>query len=143
MLTAVLTVWAGAWIEKKMRVDDAVGAVAVHGFAGCLGIIWVGVFAAGYPTGINNVETSIWGQLLGLAVFVPLGFLSGYIASWVLKKLNLLRVPPEVELAGLDPAEYHPDIHMPEHAKAEDLIDEPDGTATPPRRSTRTRTRSW
>ncbi|MBM3666086.1 MAG: ammonium transporter [Actinobacteria bacterium] len=131
LLTAVLTVWVGAWIEKKMRVDDAVGAVAVHGFAGCLGIIWVGVFAAGYPTGINNVETSIWGQLLGLAVFVPLGFLSGYIASWILKKLNLLRVPVAVELAGLDPAEYHPDIHMPEHAKADDLIDEPDGTATP------------
>ena len=31
MLTAVLVVYAGNWIETKMRVDDAVGAVAVHG----------------------------------------------------------------------------------------------------------------
>ena len=106
----------GGWIETKMRVDDVVGAVAVHGFAGFLGILWVGVFAAGYPTGVNNVESSIGGQLMGLATFLPLGFLSGWFASWLLKKLNLLRVPPEVEIDGLDQAEYEPDIHVPEFA---------------------------
>ncbi len=118
MGTAALTVWAGDWIETKMRVDDTVGAVAVHGFAGFLGIIWVGVFAAGYPTGVNNVESSIGGQLMGLATFLPLGFLSGWVASFVLSKLNLLRVPPEVEVDGLDPAEYEPDIHVPEFGRA-------------------------
>src|SRR5688572_10069000 len=122
MLTAVLAVYAGNWIEKKMRVDDVVGAVAVHGFSGFLGVLWVGIFAAGYPTGINNVDSSIWGQLIGLATFVPLGFLSGWLASFVLKKLNLLRVPPEVELDGLDSAEYRPDIHVPEYAQAPDLM---------------------
>jgi hypothetical protein len=35
-------------------------------------------------------------------MFWVLGFIPGYILSWVLKKLNLLRVPREVELAGLD-----------------------------------------
>ena len=49
----------------------------VHGVSGFLGIIWVGVFAAGYPTGVNNVDSSIGGQLLGVATFLPLGFLSG------------------------------------------------------------------
>ena len=124
-------VWVGNWIETKMRVDDVVGAVSVHGFAGFLGIIWVGVFAAGYPTGLNNVESSIGGQLIGLATFLPLGFLSGWFASFVLKKLNLLRVPPEVELDGLDNAEYEYDIHVPEFAHAEDLMIEPDGTRVP------------
>ena len=65
MLTAVMVVYIGGWIETKMRVDDAVGAVAVHGCSGFLGILWVGVFAAGYPTGLNNVESSIGGQLDG------------------------------------------------------------------------------
>ena len=37
MLTAVLAVYVGNWIEKKMRVDDVVGAVAVHGVSGFLG----------------------------------------------------------------------------------------------------------
>ena len=71
MLTAVMVVYIGGWIETKMRVDDAVGAVAVHGCSGFLGILWVGVFAAGYPTGLNNVESSIGGQLMGVATFLP------------------------------------------------------------------------
>ena len=33
-----------------------------------------------------------------MATFLPLGFLSGYASSWVMKKLNILRVPAEVEL---------------------------------------------
>jgi ammonium transporter, Amt family len=128
MASAALTVYAGAFIEKKMRVDDVVGAVAVHGFAGFLGVFWVGVFAAGYPTGLNNVDSSIGGQVLGIATFLPLGFLSGYVASFVLKKLNILRVPPEVELMGLDVAEYEPDLYLPEVGVATEQIVEPDGT---------------
>jgi ammonium transporter, Amt family len=129
MLTAVLVVYAGGWIETKMRVDDAVGAVAVHGVSGFLGIFWVGVFAAGYPTGINNVESSIGGQLMGAATFLPLGFLSGWVASFVMKKLNILRVPAEVELEGLDLAEYERDFY-PEHERAPEQIVEPDGSLT-------------
>ena len=127
MLTAVLVVYAGSWIETKMRVDDAVGAVAVHGVAGFLGMLWVGVFAAGYPTGINNVESSIGGQLMGMATFLPLGFLSGYVASFILKKLNVLRVPPAVELEGLDVVEYGTLVY-PEMGVIKEQIVEPDGT---------------
>ena len=42
-------------------------------------------------------------------------------------------MPPEVELDGLDAAEYEPDIHVPEFAWGEDLVIEPDGTRTPAR----------
>jgi ammonium transporter, Amt family len=129
MASAAMVVYAGNWIEKNMRVDDAVGAVAVHGVAGFLGMLWVGVFAAGYPTGVNNVDSSIGGQLMGMATFLPLGFLTGYYMSWVMKKLNILRVPPEVELMGLDVAEYEPNLYLPEVAAAEEQIVEPDGTS--------------
>jgi ammonium transporter, Amt family len=131
MGSAAIVVYMGNWIEKSMRVDDAVGAVAVHGVAGFLGIIWVGVFAAGYPTGVNNVDSSIGGQLIGVATFLPLGFLSGYVMSWVMKKLNILRVPPEVELMGLDVAEYEPNLYLPEVATPGEMIVEPDGTQVP------------
>jgi len=128
MASAAMVVYAGNWIEKKMRVDDVVGAVAVHGVAGFLGVLWVGVFAAGYPTGINNVDSSLWGQLLGIATFLPLGFLTGWFASFVLRKLNLLRVPPEVELEGLDVVEYHQDLYLPEVGVIRERVIEPDGT---------------
>jgi Amt family ammonium transporter len=131
MASAAMAVYAGDFIERKMRVDDAVGAVAVHGAMGFLGMFWVGVFAAGYPTGVNNVDSSIWGQLIGMATFLPLGFLTGWFASWVMKKLNILRVPPEVELMGLDVAEYDPNLYLPEVASPGEVVVEPDGTIVP------------
>jgi ammonium transporter, Amt family len=131
MASAAMVVYIGSWIEKTQRVDDAVGAVAVHGAAGFLGMLWVGVFAAGYPTGLNNVDSSIGGQLMGMATFLPLGFLTGYAASWIMKKLNILRVPPEVELMGLDVAEYEPNLYLPEVASPGEVIVEPDGTMVP------------
>jgi ammonium transporter, Amt family len=126
IVTAVMVYQIGNIIEKRFRVDDAVGAVAVHGAAGFLGILWVGIFAAGYPTGLNNVESSIGGQLMGLATFLPLGFLSGWAASFILKKLNVLRVPLEVEVEGMDMAEYETDFY-PEHERAREALYEPDG----------------
>jgi hypothetical protein len=48
----------------------------------------------------------------------------------VLKKLNFLRVPVEVELEGIDMAEYETDFY-PEHARAAEHIIEPDGTEVP------------
>jgi ammonia channel protein AmtB len=123
----MLAVWSGTWIEKKLRVDDAVGAVAVHGVCGFYGIFLVGIFAGGFPTGINNVETSFGGQLIGIMTFLPLGFLPGFVIAWILKQFNLLRVPPEVELEGLDMAEFQQDFY-PEFERATETIVLPDGT---------------
>jgi ammonia channel protein AmtB len=122
----MVAVWSGTWIEKKLRIDDAVGAVAVHGVCGFYGVLLVGIFAGGYPTGINNIESSFGGQLMGMMAFLPLAFLPGYILSWVLKKMNLLRVPPEVELEGLDLAEFQQDFY-PEFERLPEVIVTPDG----------------
>lgn len=122
----MVAVWSGNYIEKRLRVDDAVGAVAVHGVAGFYGVLLVGVFAGGYPTGINNVESSMGGQLVGTLAFLPLAFLPGYVVSWILKRMNLLRVPPEVELEGLDMAEFQQDFY-PEFERVPEIVIEPDG----------------
>jgi hypothetical protein len=58
--------------------------------------------------------------------FLPLAFLPGYVLSWILKKLNLLRVPPEVELEGLDMAEFQQDFY-PEFERVPEIVIEPDG----------------
>jgi hypothetical protein len=46
----------------------------------------------------------------------------------VLRKMNLLRVPPEVEIAGLDTVEYVPDIYLPEVGRRPAELIEADGT---------------
>ena len=48
--------------------------------------------------------------------------------AYLLKKLNVLRVPPEVEIAGLDTIEYVPDIYFPEIPHRPEILVEPDGT---------------
>jgi ammonia channel protein AmtB len=119
-------VWVGGWIEKRLRVDDAVGAVAVHGYCGFLGVLLVGIFAGGFPTGVNNIPSSFGGQLMGMLAFFPLAFIPAFVVSWLLKKANLLRVPPEVELEGLDLAEFQQDF-FPEFERQPEVIVMPDG----------------
>jgi ammonia channel protein AmtB len=119
-------VFVGGWIERRLRVDDAVGAVAVHGYCGFLGVLLVGIFAGGFPTGVNNIPSSFGGQLMGMLAFFPLAFIPAFIVSWLLKKANLLRVPPEVELEGLDLAEFQQDF-FPEFEKQPEVLVLPDG----------------
>ena len=56
--------------------------------------------------------------------------MTGYGASWILKKLNLLRVPPEVEVEGLDMAEFETDF-FPEFGRADETIVHADGSEEP------------
>jgi Amt family ammonium transporter len=90
------------FIEKK-GIDDAVGAVAVHGCCGLFGAVVVGFAAIGFPQGEGIPDINPFGQIVGaLICVVLLGFIPGYGTSWLLKKFNLLRVSPEEEIAGLD-----------------------------------------
>jgi ammonia channel protein AmtB len=102
-------------LVERMGIDDAVGAVALHGVLGVWGVIAVGIFAAGYPA--LNVEgaptISLMGQLVGAVVVVVLGLVSGYVVSLIVKMLGLLRVPREAEIMGLDRAKV-PAVAYPE-----------------------------
>jgi ammonia channel protein AmtB len=125
--SAGLCYYIGGWLETKARVDDAVGAVSVHGVMGFWGVMLVGIFASGYPSGVQGVETSILGQGVGAAAIIALSFFTGYIGSWLLKYFNLLRVPPEVEIEGLDMAEFETDFY-PEFGRADEPIIHADGS---------------
>ena len=89
----------------RFKIDDVVGAVAVHGGAGAYSLVVAGIFLGGYPNTDGNPSVSLWGQLVALVVFAVLGFVPGYGLSWLLKKTRTLRVPAAVEAAGLDLSE--------------------------------------
>lgn len=109
----IVIAFACAWIMPKtalfierIGIDDVVGAVSVHGVTGIISGILPGVFAAGYIAQAGQPPINLMGQIAGVAISaVLLGFIPGFVSSWILKKLNLLRVPPEVEIEGLDLAE--------------------------------------
>lgn len=87
-------------------IDDAVGAVTVHGTIGIYGVLMLGIFGSGYPAlqgAAGEVPTiSFMGQVVGAVVFILLGLVPGYVVSFILDKLNMLRVPEGAEIAGMD-----------------------------------------
>ena len=95
---------------EKFEIDDVVGAVSVHGGCALYGLAVSGFVLWGYPnTPIDGFGTppdiNPLGQIGGGIVLALLGFLPGYLISLGLKRANLLRIPAEVELAGLDLSE--------------------------------------
>ncbi|MBX2885729.1 MAG: hypothetical protein KTR32_37580 [Granulosicoccus sp.] len=90
---------------EKLGVDDAVGAVTVHGTLGIWGVLAVGIFASGYPALAieDGPTTNFMGQLIGAGVMFLLGFVPGYVCSLILRVFGILRVGKAAEIAGLDP----------------------------------------
>ncbi|MHC9293915.1 ammonium transporter [Mycobacterium sp. LTG2003] len=99
-----LSPYLGKLLER-FRIDDVVGAVTVHGGMGTYSLLMAGIFLSGYPNTDGNPPISLWGQLIGIAVFAALGFIPTYLVALALKKMKLLRIPPEVEQQGLDLSE--------------------------------------
>jgi ammonium transporter, Amt family len=109
------------WVERRFKIDDVVGAVAVHGYAGVFGVIAAGFLLWGYPAAAPGPEGDVawfttpdgWpminplGNFLGaIIMFFVLGFIPGFVVAKILDALGWLRVPRAVEAAGLDAFNY-------------------------------------
>jgi len=93
------------WVERTFKIDDAVGAVAVHGYAGFIGLVIAGFVLWGYPSSPYEGYATVnpLGNTIGAVImFFVLGFVPAWIVSKILDGAGLLRVPREVELMGLD-----------------------------------------
>jgi ammonia channel protein AmtB len=98
------------WVENRFKLDDPVGAVAVHGYGGFIGLVIAGFMLWGHPATAAYHETTAlitpWGNFLGAVImFLVLGFIPAYVVSKILNGMGMLRVPPAVELVGLDMSE--------------------------------------
>jgi len=96
------------WVERRFKIDDVVGAVAVHGYGGFLGVVIAGFMLWGYPASQKyDALITPWGNFTGAVImFLVLGFIPVYILAGILKAAGILRIPREIELVGLDLSEY-------------------------------------
>jgi len=105
------------FVEQKLKVDDPVGAVSVHGVCGAWGMIALGLFADGtFGNGWNGIEGGVRGlfysgasqlaaQSIGVIVTIILVFVVMYAFFKLLDKIIPMRVSEEVEFEGLDQSE--------------------------------------
>ncbi len=125
VVAGLLVVRAVRWIELRFRVDDPVGAVAVHGVCGCWGALALGLFADGtYGAGWNGVAGPVRGllfgdprqfvaQLVGAASNLLFVFPVAFGFFKLTDRLIGNRVSSEVEQSGLDPSEMGSEAYPP------------------------------
>ena len=114
LISGVIVVEVTLFVERKLKIDDPVGAIAVHGANGLWGVLALGLFADGtYGDGLNGVKGNVKGLFYGDAgqffaeviggitnlVFIGL---CGWLLFAFLDKIVGNRVSDEVELLGLD-----------------------------------------
>lgn len=106
ILSSAAMIYAIEFVETKMKIDDPVGAFAVHGVAGGLGTVLVGIFAQEggllYGGGVDLLGIQLLG-VLAVALWVTVSM------DIVFKLIDLtvgLRVTPEEEEAGMDVSEH-------------------------------------
>lgn len=116
LVAGVLVCVSVSFVENKLKVDDPVGAISVHGAGGLWGVLSVGLFADGtsnYGGAWNGVNGSVTGlfygdasqllaQLVGIATLIGFVFSFSFVLNWILEVFMGHRVSAESELEGLD-----------------------------------------
>jgi Amt family ammonium transporter len=117
LIGGIIALWCGDWMEKKLRIDDPVAAVAVHGFGGVWALIAVGLFANNQNCGRRDVEMlglfhgggfELMGvQLIGMASIIAWSIGNTALFFFVVHQMGIpLRVSLHEERLGLDHAEH-------------------------------------
>lgn len=103
-IAGIIIVLAVALIDK-LKLDDPVGAVAVHLICGIWGTLAVGIFGA--MAGMDQFVT----QLIGVLCYAGFCLVTSFIILFTLKKTIGLRVSKEEEIEGLDTHEHGMDAY--------------------------------
>lgn len=116
LIAAFVVVFGIEFIDKKMHIDDPVGAIGVHGLCGAVGTILVGVFSRNtgiisgfiYNDSLTAAEAfkGLGVQTLGVAAVAIWTALIMLGVFFAIKKTVGLRVTKEEEIKGLDSTEH-------------------------------------
>jgi Amt family ammonium transporter len=113
-IAGILVILAYNFVDAKLKIDDPVGAFAVHGVNGAWGCLALGLFADGsYGDGWNGVAGTVKGwfygdpkqfvaELIGVATCAIFVFFVMYAYFKISDKVVKLRVKEAVEIEGLD-----------------------------------------
>lgn len=111
LIAGIVVVFSIEFIDKKLKIDDPVGAISVHGVTGALGTLLVGVFATDggllYGGGFHQLGV----QAIGVFSVATWAMGATFIVLFILKKTIGLRVTKEEEIDGLDIHEHKTNVY--------------------------------
>lgn len=106
LISGIVVVLSIEFVDKKLKIDDPVGAISVHGVCGFLGTVLVGVFATEggvlYGGGFGQLGV----QFLGSISMIAWAIVATFIVLFIVKKTIGIRVSEKEELEGLDAHEH-------------------------------------
>lgn len=110
LIGGILVVFSIEFVEKKLKIDDAIGAFSVHGLAGIWGTLVIGLWGVDGDAGIGLFNgggaAQLGAQAIGVLAYAVWAVALSYIVLKILKVSMGLRVSKEVEIEGLDISEH-------------------------------------
>ena len=101
---------------ERLKIDDPVGAISVHGTCGALGTILLGLFHKEQGIFFGGSFGFLWAQIVGVVAVFVWCLVTGYILFSAIKAVTGLRVTEEEEMEGLDYGEHgasaYPDFNV-------------------------------
>jgi Amt family ammonium transporter len=110
LIGGIIVVFSIEFIEKKLKIDDAIGAASVHGVVGAWGTLVIGLWGIDGDTGIGLFNgggaSQLIAQATGVLAYAAWSVGLSFVVLGILKATMGLRVTKEVEIEGLDISEH-------------------------------------
>ncbi|QFT88331.1 Ammonium transporter NrgA [Bacillus sp. THAF10] len=106
LISGVLLVEAVTFIDRKLKLDDPVGAIAVHGVCGVWGTLAVGLFSTSSGLFYGGGITLLGIQAIGILAVMAWTVVTVSVFLFILTRFSSIRVTKEEEISGLDFAEH-------------------------------------
>ncbi len=110
IITSVIMCMSVSFIDKKLKIDDPVGAISVHGVGGIVGTILCGAFCDPRIDGVDCGASTVLGRMgieaLGSVAVGVFAFVLGLILFNIIKHTHGLRCDKRIEEEGLDVYEH-------------------------------------
>ncbi|MGJ8659908.1 MAG: ammonium transporter, partial [Cellulophaga fucicola] len=106
LICGIAVVLSIEFIDRKLKIDDPVGAISVHGVCGFIGTVLVGVFALDGGLLNGGGASLLLVQTYGSLAYILWAAGTTFVILFILKKTIGLRVSKQEELEGLDVHEH-------------------------------------
>lgn len=106
LVCGIVLVYSIEFIDRKLHIDDPVGASSVHGICGILGTLMTGLFSVSEGLFYGHGWGFLGAEAFGILIIDLWAAVTGVILFYSIKKIHGLRVSARIEDEGLDIYEH-------------------------------------